>query len=134
MWAIGVAASVIAFWLVLSAALMWARPPGMSTADALRVFPDTIRLVRNLATDKTLARGVRLRVGVLLAYLALPFDLIPDFIPVIGQLDDVIVALLILRSIVRAAGPEPIRAHWPGSKDGLALLWKLGALPSAPTP
>ncbi len=68
--------------------LVIARPRGGLLREALRLLPDVLRLVRRLATDPTLPRGVRIRLGLLLAYLACPIDLIPDFIPVLGYADD----------------------------------------------
>jgi uncharacterized membrane protein YkvA (DUF1232 family) len=64
---------------------------------------------------------------VLVAYLAMPFDLVPDFIPVAGQLDDAIVVALVVRSILRAAGEAPIRQHWPGPEASLRLIMRLTA-------
>jgi uncharacterized membrane protein YkvA (DUF1232 family) len=61
------------------------------------------------------------------AYLALPFDLVPDFIPVAGQLDDAIVVALVVRSFVRSGGEELIRELWPGPGRSLALILRLAA-------
>jgi uncharacterized membrane protein YkvA (DUF1232 family) len=61
----------------------------------------------------------------LLAYLALPIDLIPDFIPVLGLADDAIIAIAVLRGVVRRAGIDAVRAHWPGTDDGFAALTRL---------
>ncbi|MDB4947007.1 MAG: hypothetical protein JWP97_6541 [Labilithrix sp.] len=133
-FAASVAAALVGTWLALVAALLIVRPKGMSVVEALRVLPDTLRLLERLARDRTLPRGVRIRLVLLLGYLALPFDLIPDFLPLIGQLDDVIVALLVLRSVVAAAGPGPVRAHWPGTDAGLVALWKIAGLRGAPPP
>ncbi|MFL5260789.1 MAG: YkvA family protein, partial [Anaeromyxobacteraceae bacterium] len=58
----------------------------------------------------------------------MPFDLIPDFIPVLGYADDAILAVLVLRSVVRRAGPAAIRRNWPGSEDGLAALARAAGL------
>ncbi len=67
----------------------------------------------------------------LLAYLAMPIDLIPDFIPVLGYADDIIVIAYVLRSIVRISGPEALEGHWRGSSEGLRLLRQLtGIQPS----
>ncbi len=61
----------------------------------------------------------------------MPIDLIPDFIPVIGYVDDVIIVAMALRSVVRHAGPEAVRTYWPGTPDGLATLWRLARLDDA---
>ena len=64
----------------------------------------------------------------MLGYLALPIDLVPDFIPVLGWADDVIVVTLVLRSLVRRAGAPAVRRHWPGTDDGFAALCRLTGL------
>jgi uncharacterized membrane protein YkvA (DUF1232 family) len=61
----------------------------------------------------------------LAGYLALPFDLVPDFIPVAGQLDDALVAALVLRRLVRSAGPGVVREHWPGPPRSLDLVLRV---------
>lgn len=98
--------------------------------EAIRLLPDLLRLLRRLASDRTLPRGVRVRLGLLIAYLAMPFDLIPDFIPVIGYADDAIIVTLVLRSVVRRAGIDAVRRHWPGTDDGFAALCRLIGLPA----
>lgn len=125
---IGVA--LLVMWSVLAAVLIIARPKGSSLQEALRLLPDTLRLLHRLATDASLPRGVRVRLWLLFAYLAVPFDLIPDFIPVIGYADDAIIVCLVLRSVVRRAGPAAVRAHWPGTPEGLEALWRAAGLPS----
>src|SRR5581483_10852140 len=88
--AIGIAAALILAWVALVAGLTIVRPRSGLIREAIRILPDVLRLVRRLAADKTLPAGVRIRLWMLLAYLALPFDLIPDFIPVLGYADDAI--------------------------------------------
>ena len=88
-------------------------------------MPDVLRLLKRLASDPELPRGVRWRLGALIAYLAVPIDLVPDFIPVIGYADDAVVVALALRSVVRAAGPEAIDRHWTGTEQGLAAVKRL---------
>ena len=122
---IGVGGTLLLIWLVLLIALMVARPGGNVITESLRLMPDLLRLVTRLARDRTLPRGVRVRLGLLLAYLAFPLDLIPDVVPVLGYADDVIVVLLTLRSVIRAAGEDPVRGHWPGSPSGLDLLLRM---------
>ncbi|MEQ0558141.1 YkvA family protein [Amycolatopsis sp. NEAU-NG30] len=122
---IGIAAALLLAWLVLIVALLAARPRGGLLREALRLLPDVLRLLRRLAADKTLPRGVRVRLGLLLAYLALPIDLVPDFIPVLGYADDAIIVTAVLRGVVRRAGIDAVRAHWPGTDDGFAALCRV---------
>ena len=126
--AVGVAAALILAWVALIVALAILRPPGGLLREAVRILPDVLRLVRRLAADTTLPSGVRFRLWLLLAYLALPFDLIPDFIPVLGYADDAIIVTAVLRSVVRRAGIVAVRDHWPGSDDGFAALCRLAGL------
>ncbi|MFI6316161.1 YkvA family protein [Nonomuraea sp. NPDC050556] len=126
---IGVAVALLVAWLVLIAALAVIRPRGTLLREALRLLPDVLRLIRRLAADRDLPRGVRVRLALLLAYLALPIDLIPDFIPVLGYADDAIIVTFVLRSVVRRAGLPAVRRHWPGTDDGFAALCRLTGLP-----
>lgn len=118
-----------ATWLGLVLVLVVARPKGSLLQEALRLLPDTIRLLRDLAVDASLPWGVRARLWLLFVYLAVPFDLIPDFIPVIGYADDVILVVLVLRSVVRRAGADAVRKHWRGTPDGLGAIWRAARLP-----
>ncbi len=126
--AIGIATALLLAWLALVIMLAIVRPRGELLREALRVLPDVLRLVRRLATDKTLPRGIRVRLGLLLAYLAVPIDLIPDFIPVLGYADDAIIVTAVLRAVVRRAGLGAVRAHWPGTDDGFTALTRLTGL------
>lgn len=126
--ALGLAAALLLAWLVLVAALVIVRPRAGLLREALRILPDTLRLIRRLAADTGLPRGVRIRLWLLLVYLAMPLDVIPDFIPVIGYADDAIIVTAALRSVVRRAGLGPVRQHWPGTDDGFAALTRLTRL------
>ena len=74
---------------------------------------------------------MRARLVLLLAYLASPIDLVPDFVPVLGYADDAVVVAVVLRGVVRRAGVEAVRSHWPGTDDGFAALSRLTGLPPA---
>jgi uncharacterized membrane protein YkvA (DUF1232 family) len=89
--------------------------------DAARLLPDLLRLLKRLAADPTMPKSVRVRLALLVAYLALPFDLIPDFIPLLGYADDAIIVAIALRSVTRRVGPTALSKHWPGTPEGLAL-------------
>src|SRR5215472_11857488 len=125
---IAIGAGVLAAWLALLIGLLLIRPEGALLAEAIRLLPDLLRLLRRLAADKNLPRGVRARLALLMAYLALPVDLIPDFLPVIGYADDAIIVAFVLRGVVRRAGIEAVRAHWPGTESGFAALARLTGL------
>ena len=127
-------AGVAAVYVILLAGLwVYARrhPETIKMKDALRLLPDLLRVIRRLMADKTVSHGVRVKLILLLAYLLSPLDLVPDFLPVIGCADDVIIVALVLRSVIRSAGPEPLRRHWPGSPVGLLIVERLaGVSPS----
>jgi uncharacterized membrane protein YkvA (DUF1232 family) len=92
-------------------------------ARALAGFiPDCLVLVRRLLSDPRVARKRKLLLVALVGYLALPFDLVPDFVPVVGLLDDAIVAAVVLRVVLRSAGPDLLREHWAGPPASLRAL------------
>lgn len=92
------------------------------TARALAgLIPDCVILCSRLLRDPRMPRRKKALLVALAGYLALPFDLVPDFIPVAGQLDDVIIVALVLRKMLR--GEESlVREHWPGPASSLALF------------
>jgi uncharacterized membrane protein YkvA (DUF1232 family) len=131
---IGAGTALLLAWFALVVALILARPRGALLTEALRLLPDVLRLIRRLAADPDLPRGVRIRLGALLVYLASPIDLVPDFIPVLGYADDAIIVIAVLRSVARRAGIDAVRAHWPGTDDGFAALARLAGLPGTIRP
>jgi len=129
---IAIATGLLVAWLALIVVLAVTRPRGNLLREAIRLLPDVLRLVRRLAADTSLPRGVRLRLGLLLAYLAFPIDLVPDVIPVLGYADDAIIITVTLRGVIRRAGIDAVRAHWPGTEDGFAALTRLTGQAIAP--
>lgn len=124
----GVLAGLLLSWIVLLVTLWVSKPDELHLRDAMRLLPDVLRLLKRLAADGSLSRGVRFRLWLLLGYLAMPIDLVPDFVPVIGYADDAVVVAIALRSVTRRAGPEALRRHWPGTPDGLAALQRFAGL------
>ena len=120
---------VALLWVALVVALWLTKPDELRLRDAMRLLPDLVRLLRRLAADRSLPRGVRVRLWLLLGYLALPIDLVPDFIPVIGYADDAAIVAIALRSVTRRAGAEALDRHWPGTADGLTAIRRLAGLP-----
>jgi uncharacterized membrane protein YkvA (DUF1232 family) len=115
---------LLAAYAVLIAALVLAG----RTTDArmvARLVPDCIVLGRRLLRDPRVQLRHKLALGLLVGYLASPLDLVPDFIPLIGHLDDAALVVVVLRALVRSSGPELVREHWPGSGRALELVLRL---------
>jgi uncharacterized membrane protein YkvA (DUF1232 family) len=116
-------------WLALVAILLAAHPGRAALGEALRLLPDLLRLLPRLARDPAVPRSVRVLLWLTLAYLAFPLDLVPDVVPVLGWADDAIVVVLVLRTVVRRAGPATLGRRWPGTPDGLAAVTRLAGMP-----
>jgi uncharacterized membrane protein YkvA (DUF1232 family) len=125
---LAVGGGLVALWLVLLVALAVGRPSELGVKDALRLLPDVLRLVRDLVRDPSLPRGVRVRLWLLLGYLVMPIDLVPDFVPVLGYADDAVVVVVALRSVVRRAGADALERHWTGTPEGLSVVRRLAGV------
>lgn len=124
--AMAVAIAVVAGgWLLLLAFLWLHRPSRELAGGALRLIPDLVRLVRGLLADGNTPTSVRVALAGLLLYLLSPIDLIPDFVPVIGSLDDLIVSAVVLRWAGRRVGLDDLRVRWTGDPAGFELLRRL---------
>jgi uncharacterized membrane protein YkvA (DUF1232 family) len=123
-WLLIAGGALIALYALLVAVLFLV---GRRTdARALAGFiPDCLVLMRRLLGDPRVPRRRKLVLVALVLYLSMPIDLVPDFIPVAGQLDDVLVAALALRYALRAGGPELLREHWPGPRTSLNAVLRL---------
>jgi uncharacterized membrane protein YkvA (DUF1232 family) len=102
---------------------------GRGPGALARLVPDCLVLARGLLGDRQVPRRCKLALAGLVVYLASPIDLVPDFLPVIGVLDDAILVALTLRWIVRVAGAERIGRHWRGSARGLELVLRVAYRP-----
>jgi len=121
-WLPGVAIALLAVWASLLVLFWLLRPKDVPVREILRVVPDVLRLLRALIADRAVPLDARLVLIGLVAWIVSPVDLIPEFIPGLGPLDDVVVAVVALRYVRRRIGLEGIRARWSGSDDGLRLL------------
>jgi uncharacterized membrane protein YkvA (DUF1232 family) len=105
---------------------MAARYRYRAAARELAAFvPDCLVLFRRLLRDPRVPRRAKVALALLVGYLAMPFDLVPDFIPVVGQLDDAILVALAIAYVVRRAGREVVEEQWPGSDRGLRVVLAL---------
>lgn len=124
-------AACLALYLGLVGLLL--RRGRRADARALAGFvPDCLVLFRRLLGDARVSRSRKLLLLALVGYLAMPIDLVPDFIPVAGQLDDAVLVALVLRGLLRHAGPGLVREHWPGPPSSLGLMLRLAGAPPRP--
>ncbi len=121
-WLVGILAGLALVWLAFILLLWLLRPRDAGLRELLRVVPDIVRLCRDLLAADGTPLGVRVAIIGLLAWLLSPIDLIPEFVPVLGPLDDIVVAVLVLRYVRRRVGAEELRARWPGSPESFELL------------
>jgi uncharacterized membrane protein YkvA (DUF1232 family) len=115
---VGVALAVYAAFVLT---LIIAGRNGAARAVA-RFVPDCIVLFRRLLADPRVPRRKKLILAALIPYLVVPFDLVPDFIPIAGYLDDAVIVALVLRYVLRGSDRELIETHWPGPQESLTLI------------
>jgi uncharacterized membrane protein YkvA (DUF1232 family) len=123
-WLLVVAACVLVFYAALAIALTVAGR-WQAARDVAGFISDCVVLLRRLLHDPRVPRRRKLLLGALVGYVVMPFDLVPDFIPVAGHIDDAVVVALALRLLLRATGPDLLREHWPGPEKSLAVVLRL---------
>jgi uncharacterized membrane protein YkvA (DUF1232 family) len=119
-WLVLITAGVLLVYAAFVVAMIVAGRKGVAR-DVARFIPDCIALVRDLLRDPRVPRRHKRLLGVLVGYLALPFDLVPDFIPIAGHLDDALMVALALRVVLRGSS-ELVREHWRGPESSLAVV------------
>ena len=124
-----VAALVAIGLYALFIAGLFAAGRGPEARALARLVPDCVVLARGLLGDREFPARCKVALAALVVYLASPIDLVPDFLPVVGVLDDAILVALTLRWIVRAAGTERVTRHWRGSPRGLELVLRVAYKP-----
>ena len=123
LWTLALAGGLALVWGVAVLVLVFAG--GRTRARAIAGFiPDCVVLIGRLLRDSRVPRRRKLVLALTAGYLALPFDLVPDFIPLIGQLDDAIIAAFVLRHLLRG-DERAVRELWPGPDQSLELLLRL---------
>jgi uncharacterized membrane protein YkvA (DUF1232 family) len=95
--------------------------------EAAQFLPDVARLFRDVSRDPRVPKRVKYEVGAAATYLLLPFDVIPDFIPGLGQLDDVAIIGWAVRRLLMGAGESVLREHWRGNDRGFEILMQAAA-------
>jgi uncharacterized membrane protein YkvA (DUF1232 family) len=122
-WGLAIVSVAVIFYAALVLALVLG---GREHARAVAGFvPDCLVLFRRLVGDSRVPAVQKALLLALIGYLATPVDLVPDFIPIAGQLDDAIVVALVLRAVLRASGEPVLREHWPGPPQSLRAVQRL---------
>jgi uncharacterized membrane protein YkvA (DUF1232 family) len=93
--------------------------------EIARFLPDCIVLFKSLLRDDRVPRRAKVVLGLLVPYLLMPFDLVPDFIPVAGQLDDAVLVAVAIAYVAHSAGANVVEDLWPGSERGLRIILAL---------
>lgn len=122
---IGVLVGLVLLWVAILGVFWIFRPRDVPVREVVRLIPDLLRLLRSIVGDRGAPLDVRVVLVGLLVWILSPIDLIPEFIPGLGPLDDVIVAVVALRYTRRRLGTEALRERWTGSDDGFRLLLRV---------
>ena len=122
-----VVAIVAAVWaLAIVALLVFGRK--VAARRLLTIVPNVVTLFRGLLRDDRVPVSAKLLLGVGIAWIVSPIDLVPEFVPVLGPFDDAIVAALVIRYVVRRAGPQVVAAHWHGDDATLKVLLRVAGV------
>ncbi len=122
-WATALVAAIALYAVFVTTLVLAGR--GRLAREAALLLPNLIALFRGLLADPRVPWHAKVLLGVSLVYLASPIDLIPEFIPVLGPLDDAVVAALILRHLLRTAGRDVVTEHWRGDPATLDRLLRI---------
>jgi uncharacterized membrane protein YkvA (DUF1232 family) len=119
------------YWLLIvvavyAAAVVWLILAGRKVAakELALLIPNLVLLFKDLFRDPAVPRGPKIVLAIGIVWLISPIDLLPEFLPVLGPLDDAVVAALVLRYVVRRAGADPVRAHWRGDPATVEKLMR----------
>jgi uncharacterized membrane protein YkvA (DUF1232 family) len=125
-----VLAVVLLVWVVaLGALLLVGRK--IAAKRLLTLVPNLVSLFRGLLSDERVPFASKILLGAGLLWIVSPIDLVPEFIPVLGPLDDAVVGALVLRHVVRRAGPSVVAEHWRGDDATLAVLLRVAGVRKA---
>ena len=117
--------ALLAVWAIAIVVIWRLAPKESRLLDVVRLLPDVLRMAAALATDPSTPRSSRIALAGLAVWIASPIDLIPEFIPVLGPLDDIVIAAIVLRWVGRRLGEDALRARWPGTPEGFGLVLRL---------
>ena len=119
---VSILVGLVLLWVILLVVFWLLRPKDVPIRELLGLIPDVLRLLRSVIGDRAAPLDVRIVLVGLVAWILSPIDLIPEFIPVLGPIDDVVVAVVAMRYVRRRVGVEDLRRRWAGSEAGFAML------------
>src|SRR5688500_17380332 len=119
-----VLAVLVVLWTAAIGAL-WFVGRRLAARRLFRLLPDLLALFTGLMRDRRVPRSTKVLLTLALAWIASPLDLIPEFIPVVGAIDDALIAGLVLRRVVKRAGRDVVTEHWRGEPETLDLIFRL---------
>jgi len=122
---VAIVVGLVALWAALILLFWLLRPKDVALRELVRVVPDLLRLLKDVITDSAAPLDVRIVLVGLAAWIVSPIDLIPEFIPVIGPRDDVVVAVIALRYTRRRMGADALRERWRGTPEGFELVTRV---------
>ncbi|MGI8616517.1 MAG: YkvA family protein [Actinomycetota bacterium] len=115
---------LVVVWLVVVVVLLFLGRKTLAR-ELISLLPNLVRLFRGLLGDERVPRSSKALLVLGGLWLASPIDLIPEFLPGIGAIDDAVVAGLVLRHVVKRAGPDVVRDHWRGDPRTIRVLLRV---------
>jgi uncharacterized membrane protein YkvA (DUF1232 family) len=119
-WLLALIVLVAIYALAVLALILAGR--GVAARELALLLPNLILLFKDLLRDPRVPRGPKIVLAIGIVWLVSPIDLLPEFLPVLGPLDDAVVAALVLRHLVHRAGSDVVREHWRGEPGTLELI------------
>jgi uncharacterized membrane protein YkvA (DUF1232 family) len=129
-WLVIALLAVVAMWLIAVVVLLWMGRKSLAK-ELITLLPNLLRLFRGLIGDPRVPRSSKALLFVGAFWLASPIDLIPEFLPGVGPIDDAVVAALVLRHLVKRAGPEVVHEHWQGDPRTIGLILRAAGASSS---
>lgn len=118
---------LVGLWIV-TLAYLFVAGRRVAARELATLLPNLLVLFRGLMGDRRVPRGSKALLGMAIVWVVSPIDLVPEFLPVIGPLDDAVMAALVLRHVIRRAGREVVAEHWRGEPATLELILRVAGL------
>lgn len=128
-WLVAVVVAVTIYVVLVVALIVSGRR--VAAKELALLVPNLVLLFKDLFRDPAVPRGPKVALAIGVVWLISPIDLLPEFLPVLGPLDDAVVAALVLRYLVKRAGVEVVRSHWRGDPATLGAIFRAARIPAA---